>query len=104
MPMARASRDEWAERISQWRASGLSGREFAARVGVKESTLRYWKWMLAHERRRDAVHTTPAFVEIAGLVDGGRFEIIFGSGVRLLVPLSFEEATLRRLLEVLEGR
>ncbi len=65
-----ARRDEWAKRIEQWTQSGLTGAEFAQQIGVKESTLRHWKWELEKSAR-----TQPAapdderrtdFVELPG--------------------------------------
>lgn len=98
--MARTSRKVWAERIKQWKSSGVSGSEYAAQIGVKESTLRHWRWLLGRRER-------PAFVEIATAVtvpDGEAFELILGDGRRLRIPSSFEESSLQRLLAVLGGR
>jgi len=41
-----ARRDEWAKRIERWTESALTGAQFAQQIGVKESTLRHWKWRL----------------------------------------------------------
>jgi len=105
--MARASRSEWKARVEQWNASGLTGLEFAARLGVNEGTLRHWKWLLGHERRTR--RGRPKFVEIApatleAVAEGSRFELVLRDERRLYVPPSFDETALRRLLAVLEGR
>jgi transposase-like protein len=39
-----ARREEWAKWIEQWTESGLTAAQFAQQIGVKESTLRHWKW------------------------------------------------------------
>lgn len=44
--MARETREAWARRIRRWEKSGLSGAEFAAKEGVKEKTLSFWRWKL----------------------------------------------------------
>ena len=44
-------RTEWAERVGQWRRSGLTAKEFAHSVGVNVGTLTYWAWRLGRERR-----------------------------------------------------
>src|SRR6266851_6793007 len=49
--MPRISREEWAKRIERWIDSGLTGAEFAAEIGVKETTLRHWKWALSRHTR-----------------------------------------------------
>lgn len=110
--MARSSRDEWAKRVAQWIESGLGGAEFSARLGVKESTLRHWKWQLSREGRAQRSKAPdgarPAFVEIAAVSNGGfesarQFELVLRDGLHLRIPPSFDEAVLRRLLAVLEG-
>jgi hypothetical protein len=60
--MVRISRDEWAKRIERWTDSELTGAEFAAKIGVKEATLRHWKWALARRHAR------------ARMGSGGRYE------------------------------
>jgi transposase-like protein len=112
--MARTSRHEWAKRIKQWDESGLTGAAFAGRIGVKEATLRHWKWQLgrhARASRRGGAQRVvgPAFVEIAPLLTGHAsggepFELVLGDDVRVRVPASFDEASLRRLLAVLRGQ
>jgi DNA-binding transcriptional regulator YiaG len=40
------SRARWERLVGRWRRSGLTSREFAARVGVNRGTLTYWAWRL----------------------------------------------------------
>lgn len=90
----------------------MTGAAFAARIGVKEATLRHWKWLLGQGRRRvfrRATGAGPAFVEIAPLLAGSLtasepFEVVLGEDVRLRIPPSFDESALRRLLAVLRER
>lgn len=109
--MARATRQEWAKRVQQWDESGLTGAAFAARLGVKEATLRHWKWLLGRGARRGSrrATTAPAFVEIAPLLAGQLtasepFELVLGTEVRVRIPQSFDEAALRRLLALVRER
>lgn len=112
--MARASRGEWTKRVAEWTESGLSGAEFAAKAGLKEATLRHWKWQLGRERRerrerraRKRPAAAAAFVEVkpalsAQFVAAEPFELIARDGLRIRVPTSFDDAALRRLLAVIE--
>lgn len=108
--MARASRAEWTKRVAEWAESGLSGAEFAEKAGLKEATLRHWKWQLGRERRQRRARKRPAakaaFVEVrpaltAQLVAADGFELVVREGLRVRVPPSFDDAALRRLLAVL---
>jgi hypothetical protein len=122
------AREDWAKRVERWRDSGLSCAEFAAEIGVNARTLTYWKWMLGKEARgekrawparkaRSARVLGPAasgpprsppavtgLVEVQAAPRDGRFELELGAGRRLRVPVSFDVADLRRLLDVLEAR
>ncbi len=100
--MARASRSVWARRVEQWTRSGLSGAEFAARLGVKEATLRHWKWQLGHGPETALSVRRPAFVEVLPPPtheSAESLEVVLGD-VRVRVPVGFDEETLRRLLRV----
>ena len=108
--MKRANREEWAKRVELWRRSGRAGGAFAAELGVKESTLRHWKWKLDQwkgQPRRPMAGA--AFVQVAPVeipvVEAGaeRIEVVLLDGVRIRVPAQFEAATLRRVLDVLEA-
>jgi hypothetical protein len=100
--MARETRAEWAKRIEQWGRSGLTGAEFAFEVGVKESTLRHWKWQLDGEAKGRA--KKPAFVRVAPVevpsVTVEPIEIVLSGGIRIRVPERFDVVALRRVLEV----
>lgn len=104
--MARESRAVWARRVEQWSRSGLSGAEFAARLGVKEATLRHWKWYLGCAAEAALSTRRPAFVEVVPRAEeapGAGLELVVGAA-RVLIPVGFDEETLGRLLRVVEGR
>jgi transposase-like protein len=109
----------WADRLKAvraWRASGLSAAEFAPQVGVRPSTLAWWKWKLRsggsrRARRRGASSKARAplsFVEIAplpvaeSLRPSAGLELQVADGT-LRIPEGFEERTLARVLQVLRG-
>ena len=100
----RESREQWQERVAQWRSSGLTAREFAARNRVKVHTLRHWAWKLGRE-----VGDVPSLARVPELIEiharpaaDDRFEIELG-GRRVRVPPSFDADALRRLLAALEA-
>ena len=98
-----ATREKWRERVAQWRSSGQTAREFAARRGVNASTLSHWAWRLRQEPRGGAaLARVPTMIEVhARPVADDRFEIELG-GRRVRVPPSFDVDSLRRLLSALE--
>ena len=105
--MARATREIWAERIERWGASGLTAAEFARKVGVREGTLRWWKWRLASTRpevARAGAVSPLTFVEMTSVVRRDPIEVVLASGTRVVVPSGFDSSALARLLDVLERR
>jgi hypothetical protein len=98
-----ATRAEWVKRVGRWRASKLSGSLFAANEGVREGTLRHWAWRLGQDEQR-AVE--PAFVEVVvpHQTSGSGVEIVLRSGMRVRVEREFDEATLSRVIAIVEGR
>lgn len=101
--MTRASKTQWAERVRQWKASGLTAQQYADREGLNRGTLVWWNSRL----RREAV--VPAFVEVTVPVqhprrDDERIEIELTSGVRLRVGKFVDAVQLRQVLSALEDR
>jgi hypothetical protein len=113
---SKGTREEWAERVRAWEASGLSCAEFARRAKLHAGTLTWWRWRLATEsggRRRARRRRSDAplrFVEIpspetaSAAREGERGIELEVGRVRLRVPEQFRPETLARVLEVLEGR
>jgi hypothetical protein len=90
--------------VASWKRSGQTGAAFAAQLGVKEATLRHWKWELAREPR---IAPVPTFVEVLAAPTGEattRSLELMVREMRVVVPLGFDEDTLRRVLRVLEER
>ena len=113
--MAESAREVWAKRVERWRDSGLSGRAFAAELGVSPHTLAWWSSRLRAQERAPAaarrVRSSPAgdpatpltFVEVP-TVAGAPFEVVLPSAIRVRLQNDFDSVALRRLLEVLEAR
>lgn len=98
MGSRRRSAEEWRTIIAKWERSGQSKSEFAKTVGVKASTLGWWRW---HLRSKPEV---PSFVDVIVAEEVPErcpdFGLTVGNiGVR--VPLGFDAQELRRLLGVL---
>lgn len=116
--MGRESRETWSKRVERWKASGLSAAEFAAELGIKPSSLSWWKWQLSKSvgarksprpaRNKRAVATTTVspltFVEMSAPLQGDPLEVVLRGGVRVRVPVNFDAAALGRLLDVLDAR
>jgi len=106
-------REEWVQRVAEWRRSGLTAKQYASSIGVNAGTLTQWAWRLGHEQRRRQARrrlgsrgsTVPAAViEVVSSVTGDdRFELRLDNGRRVHIPARFEAAALQRLLEVLEA-
>ena len=95
---------QWRRRIDQWRASGLSVREFCERHSLASASFYNWRRVL---QRRAAEQ--PAFVPVQVVADAvptlvSVLEVILTDGRIVRVAPGFDAATLRQLLAVLEGR
>jgi hypothetical protein len=95
---------QWRRWLGEWRASGLSVRAFCDRRGLAIPT--FYAWRRTLERR---VAEAPAFVAVqvvadAAPVPASALEVVLADGRAVRVAPGFDEATLRRLLAVLEGK
>jgi lambda repressor-like predicted transcriptional regulator len=117
------SRDEhWADLVSQWRASGLSQREFCRRRGISDRALNSWLCkspyrervarILAARSQGDCTAETPRFLPVSVLTAtgasdaqpvGAAIEVVLKSGPRIAVTPGFDAETLRRVVAALEG-
>jgi lambda repressor-like predicted transcriptional regulator len=118
------SRDEhWADVVSQWRASGLSQKEFCRRRDISDRALNNWLYkspyrervarILAARSQAKPDAETPRFLPVALLsaardVDSqaacAAIEVVLPSGPRIAVTPGFDAETLRRVVAVLEAR
>lgn len=92
------------ELVSHWKRSGLSAREFAARVGINPRTLERWSYNLGRQSRGERESALATIVEVRGAssVDE-RFEVELNGGRRVRVPSCFDVEALRRLVAALEA-
>jgi|SRR6187402_1089440 len=111
----RTGRDEWRKRIERWRNSGLSAEAFAAELGTKPATLKFWKYRIEQETRgtagssdkssRRAGLKPSSLVEVQGsVITTSSFVLELSASRRLQIPAVFDEQALERLLTVLERR
>jgi len=105
----------WREHIHSWEGSGQTQTAFCRERGLSVSAFGWWKGEL---KRRQALKGTEEgrlgtgslFVPVhVGAPDfrfeaGERVEVVLPSGHVLRVPTGFEDASLIRLLDVLESR
>jgi hypothetical protein len=112
--MARATRQEWAERVCRWQSSGLTAQAFAEEAGLNAATLSYWKYQLRRERRAGksaaSKHRTslaksarPTFVEATAAANASAIaslELIVRDDITVRVPIGFDEDTLARVLRI----
>lgn len=98
-----ATRETWAARVREWKRSGLTAADYAEREGLNASTLTWWSSELG---KTALAVPRPPVVEVEMMVaqrSASALEVVLASGVRVAVPVGFDEATLGRLLTVLEG-
>ena len=109
MAKRRLTKQQWRERIAEFRASGLSREEYCAQQELHAKTMVWWERMLVRGGRTVKTATTKRseFVEVTGAVALGgadhRLELEL-AGVRVHVPATFDAQALGRVLAVLEAR
>jgi transposase-like protein len=100
--MAKQQRDPakeqyWRELVAQWRASGLSVREFCSQRQVTEASFYFWRREL--QRRAGQRDATPAFVPVR-IVPAAAVEVRCPSG-HIVTVTHADRDTLRHLFEAL---
>ena len=119
-----ASRVEyWSNAIIEWRASGLSQKEFCRRRAISDRALNNWLYKSPYRERiaqslAAAVHgatpeETPRFVPVSvvaatqavePLARPTAIEVVLQNGLRIVVPTGFDDETLRRVIAMLQAR
>jgi hypothetical protein len=124
--MERESREVWAKRVERWKDSELSAKDFASEVGINEHSLKWWRWRLGAEakgeftprrspgrsksrvtKKKTVTPESPplTFVEVVSPMSSGALEIALPSTALFVrVRPGFDDATLSRVLDVLERR
>ena len=119
MQAVRTSRAEWLDRVRDWKAGGLSRREYASSAGINPSTLSWWKWKLSREgedltpNRRKAKRSLPAsFVELelpepaepeTSRRPDPAIELVCRETI-IRLPAGFDGSRLEGVLDLLEAR
>lgn len=113
----RLTRDDRLRQVRAWLASGESAERYGRRIGVKPSTLSWWRWKLRSEgasfttkaprKRRPSRRPLP-FVELTPAPEGPAAGPLHRRELRvddvtLAVPAGFDDQTLARVLRVLWG-
>jgi lambda repressor-like predicted transcriptional regulator len=118
------NRDEqWADVVSQWRASGLSQKEFCRRRDISDRALNNWLYKSPYRERVARILAarsqgkidaeTPRFLPVAVLsatpeadsqASCATIEVVLKSGPRIAVMPGFDAETLRRVVAALEAR
>jgi hypothetical protein len=93
----RRSREQIAELVQEFRASGLTQRKFSENRGIALSELQR---SLKIMRRASEPQLMAVQIETAERNDRG-LELMVGEGYRIKIGAGFCSTTLRRLLEVL---
>jgi hypothetical protein len=99
--MAQTTRTAWEERIRRWRASGLTGKEFAASEGVAAARLYWWSSKLGQW-----ASNSPAFVEVQLPTSPteSRLEVaVRGEELRIEISPGFDADLLRNVLTLLRS-
>jgi len=117
---SKASPSEWAERVEQWRSSGLSQSEFCRRQGLALATFNRKAVALVGKSVRSGAAAEPSEepphwleVRMSGQRPGGAgesavslgegFEVALDGGWRVRLGPQFDADGLRRLIGVLES-
>jgi hypothetical protein len=100
---------KWTERVSQWRASGQTAREFAAGREFRSSTLEYWASRLRRTSDEDRPRVGGAVqVQLARVVrapsrtSSPSIHVHVG-GAEVVVSAGFDRQLLRDVVEALGG-
>jgi len=91
--------------VRQWGSSGLSVREFCTDHDISEQSFYAWRRTIAQADAQSARFVPVQVVpdeEAAGNAPGQGLELLLGGSRVLRVGPGFDEATLRRLLALLE--
>lgn len=104
----------WAERIIEWRASGLTAAKFADGRDFSAHQVWYWAAKMRREEARAAAAAKPPGVRLARVLRIPRQTLAVRPteallsvellGVRVFVPPGFDRATFSTVLDEIEAR
>lgn len=94
----RRTREEKASWVAKWRASGESGRKFAAQHGLKESSLYVWGREFGEKPEFTEVRIRSSGNEVEAVL-----EVVLGRGRVVRVRGPVDGAQLRAVVEAVES-
>jgi hypothetical protein len=106
-PMRRLGREQWRELISEYEASNLEQKEFAAKHEVTVATLQYYLYKFRRETPIRNYESRPAFLPVEIVASpatqsrGGLIEAGVRSGVIVRFPVGTDTRYLAELLAAL---
>ena len=111
-------RDFWQAHVKAWSESGLTQRAYCQEHGLSEAQFSHWKPRLRKKGQRQRPKPKAQLVPLqvieevtsetgrgkvrGAASDAGELALVFGNGLRLEISEGFDDATLRRVLEVLD--
>jgi hypothetical protein len=95
----------WRDRVTRWKASGLSVRDFCRGEGLAEPSFYSWRRTIAERDAAPAAPSTPAFVPLHVRHDPApaALELVLRSGHVLRIPPGSDPEHLRAVLAALEA-
>ena len=118
---AHAGAEVWRERVERWKASGLTGKEFAAKEDLSPRSLSWWGWRLRRSatdvvvqppkprrrRRRQRARTLSFVPVVVGKTRPAEastiIEVVLPSNLRVRVAAGIDETDLVRIVRALGG-
>jgi hypothetical protein len=88
--------------LEEYRASGLSRREFCQQRNIPLTTFDYWRWNLGVKAGKQARRPRLVKVEVAASETAGQFTLSLANGRRIESSWRFAEAELARLIRIAE--
>ncbi len=110
--MGRSNAVEWSRRVSRWKDSGQTAREFSRREGICHRQLYAWKWRLKQPKwsrlatisREASAGFVPVVVEDGNALRSEEarapLEVAMGNGIVVRVVGGHDASVLRQVLEV----
>jgi hypothetical protein len=100
------ARDYWAQRVRDWKASGLTAAAYAEKWGINARTLAHWSWRLGKEAGGGLTAEPARFLEVTPPTAtwwraAERIEVVIDDRLVVRVPDAFDPATLRRVVAAL---
>jgi len=99
-----AKRRFWADRIREWKLSGLSQAEYCRKHRIRTRSFGYWKRKLTESELSTSLVEIPGFDGTQILSRANPLFLIIGGRYRIELERGFDPDALDQLLGVLESR